>query len=69
MKRYIPSQRLVSPSFSPNRTCKFPSIRFSILVSCSEYATRDRFGFVIDADRHDAYDGPSSFASRQGRAG
>ncbi|UWU19556.1 hypothetical protein N2599_36600 (plasmid) [Rhizobium sullae] len=38
------------------------------LVSRTEYATRGRFGFVIDADRHDAYDGPSSFAGRQGRA-
>src|SRR6266851_5448573 len=30
MKRRIPVKRLVSPSLSPNRTCKFPSIRLSM---------------------------------------
>ncbi|PDT01450.1 hypothetical protein CO666_25490 [Rhizobium chutanense] len=40
-------------------------IRF--LVPRAEYAARDRFGFVIDPDRHDPYDGPSSFVGWQGR--
>jgi hypothetical protein len=40
-------------------------IRF--LVSRAEYAARDRFGFAVDPDRHDRYDGPSSFAGWQGR--
>ncbi|MCZ7977384.1 hypothetical protein EXN32_11930 [Agrobacterium tumefaciens] len=40
-------------------------IRF--LVPRAEYAARDRFGFVIDPDRHGRYDGPSSFAGWQRR--
>lgn len=40
-------------------------IRF--LVPRTEYAARDRFGLVIDPNRHDPYDGPSSFAGWQGR--
>ncbi|SJM34262.1 conserved hypothetical protein [Mesorhizobium delmotii] len=36
------------------------------LVPSAEYEV-GRFGFVIDPDRHDAYDGPSSFAGWQGR--
>ncbi|KNY31231.1 hypothetical protein YA62_024820 [Agrobacterium sp. LC34] len=31
------------------------------LVPSPEYATRSPFGFVIDMDRHQPYDGPSSF--------
>jgi hypothetical protein len=31
------------------------------LVPSTEYADRGPFGFVIDATRHDIYDGPSSF--------
>lgn len=38
------------------------------LVSRQEYATRGRFGFVIDEDRHGRYDGPSSFVGWAGRA-
>jgi len=30
MKRYTPLLRQVSPSLSPNRTCRFPSIRLSM---------------------------------------
>lgn len=37
------------------------------LVLRTEYAARDRFGFVIDPNRHDLYDGPSSFVRWQGR--
>ncbi|PDT00459.1 hypothetical protein CO666_30545 [Rhizobium chutanense] len=37
------------------------------LVPRAEYAARDRFGFVIDPDRHDPYDGPSSFVGWRGR--
>lgn len=37
------------------------------LVPSSEYNV-GRFGFVINPDRHAAYDGPSSFVGRQGRA-
>lgn len=33
------------------------------LVPCDEYTARGRFGFVIDPDRHQPYDGPSSFVS------
>ncbi|MBX4899538.1 MULTISPECIES: DUF7007 domain-containing protein [Rhizobium] len=37
------------------------------LVPSAEYAARDRFGFVIDPVRHQAYDGSSSFVRWQGR--
>jgi hypothetical protein len=37
------------------------------LVPRAEYAARDRFGFVIDPDRHHPYHGPSSFLGQQGR--
>ena len=37
------------------------------LVPSAEYRV-GRFGFVIDPDRHAAYDGPSSFIGWQGRA-
>ncbi|AQS65470.1 MULTISPECIES: DUF7007 domain-containing protein [Rhizobium/Agrobacterium group] len=37
------------------------------LVPRAEYAARDRFGFVIDPDRHNPCDGPSSFVGWQGR--
>lgn len=37
------------------------------LVPSNEYAGRDRFGFVIDPDRHAEYHGPSSFIGWRGR--
>ena len=38
MKRRIPVKGLVSPSLSPNRTCKFPSIRLSMHDRGREWA-------------------------------
>ncbi|XEN34688.1 putative GTPase (plasmid) [Ensifer sp. WSM1721] len=37
------------------------------LVPRDDYARRHRVGFVIDPNRHAAYDGPSSFVGWQGR--
>ncbi|TPP06041.1 DUF7007 domain-containing protein [Rhizobium glycinendophyticum] len=37
------------------------------LVPSDEYAGRDRFGFVMDPDRHAEYHGPSSFIGWRGR--
>lgn len=38
------------------------------LIPRPEYAARGLYGFVIEPDRHRAYEGPSSFAGWQGRA-
>lgn len=38
------------------------------LIPREEYAARGCFGFVVDPIRHRAYEGPSSFAGRYGRA-
>ncbi|MGV1908302.1 DUF7007 domain-containing protein [Agrobacterium cavarae] len=37
------------------------------LVPCDEYASRGRFGFVIDPSRHVEYHGPSSFIGWRSR--
>ncbi|NTF91570.1 hypothetical protein G6L46_30860 [Agrobacterium rhizogenes] len=44
-----------------------PVQEMRFLVPSAEYAARGCFGFVIDPDRHDPYDGPSSFVGWQGR--
>lgn len=43
------------------------AVEMRFLVPSAEYAARGRFGFVIDPDRHDPYDGPSSFVGWRGR--